>query len=453
MSRLSVATASLCLGLLALVLFVAAPASGEDVTLEITIEDAGGETVSGVDVTVAWDGEAKTDETLPDGRVAFAVPEGADVTVTVDHSTYERNFPYEIRDVSVPEGKARLEETVPVSLAGSLEVRVLTGGDPIEGADITLEDRTHGQSIQAELHGDGAYRPSMADDATHRFVTDEAGIVEFKRLEQHDYRIVTEKPEYLTAETDVALASAQLTQNVSLEHAQVDVDFHVVDDHFDPPEPIENARIQIPERGIILETFSDGSQFQRLPVNTDYDIEVSKDGYDGVDRTLELGEMAVDFNVSIQRTPSISLDLLNEQVITNQTTRATVTNAYGEPVSGASIVLDGEAVGETDATGSADLVVPSDGEFTVTASVDGLENSATIQAFDPDDDDIPEAIEDEVDGDLDDADDADDEADDADDDGAGFGALVALVAIAAIAVVVLMVTVAARRSSVTQVGL
>lgn len=421
MRRSVVVGLSFCLAVLALASFVPGSAAADDVTVELVVVDQDGDTISGVDVTVEWDDGSATDETLPDGSVAFGVPEGADLTVTVDHAAYVRNFPYEIEDVSVPAGESRLKEEVPVSLSATLEIDVNEDGDPVEDLRINLRDRSADRWVQATEGDDGIF---SAGEGTENYRTTADGSVVIERLEQVDYRIHTSKSGYITTTTDLTLDQDPKTVNVSVETARVQVDFLVQDDYFEPAEPLENAEIRIPERGITLETFSDGGQDQRLPVNTDYDIEVSKPGYQNLTRTLEVEEDPTDFTASIQRTPQISLDLLNDQVITDQTTRVTVRNAYEEPVEGATIALNGNELGTTDATGSLDIQVESAGMGTVTATFDGLEDSATVEAFDPGDDDIPEDIEDEVA--------ADDEDDDADDDGAGFGIVVAAVALAGV---------------------
>lgn len=418
-------------GFATLALFVPGEAAAQDVTVEIVIVDDNGETVSGVDVTVSWDGQNQTKETLPDGSARFGIPPGADLKVTIDHAAYVRNFPYTIDDVQLPEGEQRISEEVPVSLSGTLELQALEDGEPIEDVVINVRDREVDRWVQGSEEDGENVTVAPGPGMTQNFHTDEDGLVVIERLEQKDYRIFTSKPGYLKTNTDITLAQSSQHENLSIETARVQVDFFVEDSHFEPPEPLENAEIRIEQRGITLETFSDGGQDQRLPVNTDYDIEVTKENYTGVTRTLRLKEEPTTFNVSIQRTPKITLDLLNSQIITGQTTRATVTNAYDEPVEGATIYVDDEEVGETDATGSFDVQIDEDGEHEVRAEFNNLEDSAGIEAFDPDAEDVPEDIadqENQTDEDGDDGDDGDSDAED-DEDGPGFGVLVAVIAL------------------------
>lgn len=418
-------------GFAAVALFVPAQATAQDdVTVEIVVIDDSGETVSGVEVTVAWDGENQTKETLPDGSAAFGVPQGADLEVTIDHGAYVRNFPYEIDNVQTAEGEQRLREEVPVSHAGTLELQVRQGDEPVEDVTINLQDTEAARWVEGVKNDDGTVTAATGSGTTQNFQTDEDGRVVINRLEQKDYRIFTSKSGYLRTETPITLAESQQRENISVETARVQVDFYVEDHHYDPPEPLEGAEIRIEERGITLETFSDGGQDQRLPVNSNYEIEVSKENYSSVSRTLRVDEEPKTFNVSISRIAKLKLDLLNNQVITGQTTRATVTNAYDEPIEGATIYVDGEEVGETDATGSFDVQLDEDGEHEVRASFDNLEDSAQIEAFDPDAEDVPEDIQNgtnQTDGDGNDS-----EGDDnGDEEGPGFGVALAVLALLA----------------------
>lgn len=429
MRRAYVPVVIVAVGLALGAIMVAGTATADDeIVVEVTVENQDGETVSGVDVTVDWEDDAETATTLPDGTQTFVVEEGANLTISVDHMDYVRNFPLERENVTLDEGQSRYSVTVPVWEAAYPTIVVEEDGDPIEDLRVRFLDREENSFVRGSQQGPGEYEvQSLPNSRTASLMTNADGEVELNRIaSKENYRVDTFKAGYLVEEIDLDV-DGFMTETIEVESARVDVDFFVEDDHFDPPQPVADAEISIPEQGITLTTFSDGGQDQRLPVNTDYTIEVSKNGYDGVTEELQLGESSTEFSVSIQRTPELNVDALNTQVIVGQTTRVTVTNAYDEPVAGATITVDGEEVGETDQTGSFDVTLESEGEQTVGASHGGLSEEVTIEAFDPGADDIPEDIQDEVD----DVDEDDDDDDDADDDGAGFGALVAIGALIA----------------------
>ena len=432
MRRALVSSIALSLGLCVLLLAATGGVAADDVTVDVTVVNQDGDPVGGAELTVMVDDESQTVTTTGSGAALFDVPEGADVNVTVDHPEYVRNFPYTIENAAVDEGESRLQAEIDVSLAGTLELAVQDSEEPVEEVRVLLRDEVRNDWVLA-VTDDDTYSVSTGEGTSPNFRTAEDGTVTVERLEQHEYTAHTRKAGYLDTETTVSLDDDRVEETIQIETARVQVDFFVDDDHFDPPRPLADATIQIAQRGITLDTFDDGQQEQRLPVNTDYEIEVSKDGYDGVTETLALEEEATTFNVSIQRTPTVTLSVLNEEVVVGQSNRVTVTNAYDEPVANASILLNGEEVAQTNENGEADIEHLEDGEHVVTVEYQGLDDSVTVEAFEPGADDAPEDIQ-EMEDDADDTDDADD----ADDNGIGFGVIAALIAVGAVLVLALV---------------
>jgi hypothetical protein len=127
--------------------------------------------------------------------------------------------------------------------------------------------------------------------------------------------------------------------------------------------------------------------------------------------------------LSVRRTPEISIDQLQTSVVTGQQTQVTITNAYGDPVAGATISLNGEQVAETNEQGVAMFEVSQAGDNTLLAQSGDLEDSATIRGIDEsDDDDTANETEDDSSGNG------------ADSVGSGFGAIIALIAVAGVTV-------------------
>lgn len=440
MRRALVSITAVALGVCLLLLAATGSAVADDITVDVTVVDQEGDPVGGVELTITADGDSQTVTTTGSGAALFDVPAGADVNITVDHPEYVRNVPYTIENAAVEEGQSRLTEEIDVSLAGTLAIELQDSGEPVEDVRVLVRDPVRSEWVQA-AGDDGTYTVSTGDEASPNFRTAADGTLTIERLEQHEYVVHTRKPGYLDTETSVSIDDDRIDETISIETARVDVDFFVTDDHFEQPQPLEGATIEIAQRGITLDTFGDGQQEQRLPVNTDYSISVTKDGYDGVTRTLQLGEEETMFNVSIQRTPTLTLTVLNEEVVVGQSNRVTVTNAYDEPVEDAYIQVNGEQVAQTNQNGEADIQHTEEGEAVVTASFDGLSSSVTVEAFEPGADDAPEEIQ-EMDGDTDDTDDTDD----ADDNGIGFGVIAALIAGGAVLVLALVLGLVRRRS-------
>ncbi|MBP1986262.1 hypothetical protein [Halolamina salifodinae] len=98
---------------------------------------------------------------------------------------------------------------------------------------------------------------------------------------------------------------------------------------------------------------------------------MTKDGYERAALSVAVGESAQSVDLEIARETQISLSLAEDSVDAGDSVTAMVTDAYGDPVAGATLLLDGEAVAETDADGTASVPVESGGEHTVRARAGG----------------------------------------------------------------------------------
>lgn len=390
-------------------------------TVEVVVVDRSGDGIRNVQVTASWPDGEDTVSTAADGRALLDVPVNTTIEFSVEHpdGEYVRNH-----QPVVAFGVTGDRVTIEMAEPGDVELEVVdTNGDPVEDVRLDLFHQGDDREVaNATTDGDGT--------AT---ITD---------IEQRAYNVTTLRSGYNTVETNFTLDRSRKSESLEIESNRVQVSFFVTDNHFDPPEPLEGAVVDIAEFSPLPPTFADGTQDQNLPVNDEYQITVDKEGYDPAETTLELGEEAARVNVSLRRSPEININQLQDAVVVDQQTLVTVTNAYGEPVTGASVSLNGDSVGTTDDKGQIFFNVTSVGENTLDASYDGLSASGTIEGVDPN----PEPPEPDDGDDGNNTENGDDTGNEDDEDalGPGFGLG------AAIAGVVALTALLARRRRVRE---
>ncbi len=346
---------------LVMLVAVLAPATGsvaaqtEDVTLTLEVVNDAGETVSGVALTVDWEGGSETVTTRASGQALVDVPSGSNATVTVSHDIYMRNFPYDITNATG--GTVR----IPVSRTGSVDVTVQGQTGPVEDATVRLV-KVGRNAATAETGGDGT--------------------ITVGPVERGEYGLVVEKPGHVTNASTVEVTGA-IARTVELQPGAVEVRFQVTDDHFSPPEPVEDARVSIEETNDDLATLENGQRVTTVPVNRQYSVTVRKDGYRTVERDVRVGEESRTVDLTINRVPDLDVELVNRRVVVGESTILTATNEYGEPVAGAEVTLDGDSVGTTDEVGELTVSVEARGNRTVEVSADGLSNSTEVEGIQP----------------------------------------------------------------------
>jgi len=335
--------------------------AAEEVTLTITVVDSDGNTVSGIDLTATWndsEGGPVTETTRANGQALLDVPRGSDVEIVVDDDEYIRNndfvvFNAETEDVEIP-----------VSLSGTATVTVEDGSGPVSGATVQFSQ------------GVGQHS------------TDGQGQVTTERIEQGVYDVTVRQPGYLTNRTEINV-TGDTERTVRLRRSNVEARFTVVDDHFEDPQPLDNATIEIPRLGTTLTTLSDGTRTTDVPVNRDYEVTVSKDGYGTETTTLTVGESSVSYEATIQRTPEITLQAAQGRVVVGESTTLTVTDQYDQRVEGATVSFEGDTLGTTDSRGEFVLGVERAGNITIrvtngdqsaSISIEGVEQSAALTA-------------------------------------------------------------------------
>lgn len=317
------------------------------VTLTVTVTDRVGNGISNVDLTATWDGGSTTATTASNGKAFVDVPEGARVEIAVSHDDYTRNHPYVVEDAQEE------DVTVVASLKASATVTVVDDGEPVENARVAMTKTDQGETAASGRTGaDGTF-----DSGT---------------LEQGTYRVLAVKEGYEFNETTVdVFGSTEAT--VAIEEGSVTVEFSVRDDHFDEPRPVEGATVEIegPTTASVT-TSGEGTASIGLPVNARYTITVRKDGYGTVRRTVNVGQEPADLSFTINREPVLSVAAVNSRIVVGEAVQLTVTDEYGERVEGATITVDGEAVGQTDADGVYRATVDSAGEHVISARANGV---------------------------------------------------------------------------------
>ncbi|QLH84765.1 PGF-CTERM sorting domain-containing protein [Halosimplex pelagicum] len=276
--------------------------------------------------------------------------EGADVTIRVDHPHYVRNQPYVVENAS--EG----DVTIEVAQAGRATVTVEGASGPV------------GNAIVRMFHdGQPVLNERTAADGT--FTTPE--------IEQGNYTLVTFKEGYLRNRTTLTV-DGEVSQRMGIRQESVLVTFAVSDDHFDPPRAVTNAIVTVPGVADVT-TQGTGTVSVSVPVNSDYEVTVTKPGYDSVTERLSVRESETTLNATIQRTPAISLRADNDRVVVGESVRVTVTDEYGNPVPNASVSRAGASVGETDGDGVRSVRIESAGNVTISAEADGRTAEITVE--------------------------------------------------------------------------
>lgn len=332
---------------------LAQPAVAADTTLTVSIVDNSGSPIAGAELTAEWSGGSTTETTASNGKAFVDVPEGQNVTLSVEHDDFVRNHPLEIPDAE----------------GGDIEVTVY----PKAQATASVVD-ANGPVADAQIRfvKDGRIAASGATDDAGEFST---GVVE-----AGEYSLRVEKAGYFVDRRTLAVEEDTTTE-IAIERGSVVVDFNVTDDHFAPPRAVGSATVTVEGVGSV-KTLDDGQNSMRLPVNTKFSVAVEKTGYENTTGSVGVAEAPRRTNFSMQRAPSLALETVSERVVAGERARLEVSDEYGAPVEGATITLDGQAVGETDADGVLLATVESSGEHELRAIQGSLEsNAVTVEAL------------------------------------------------------------------------
>ena len=344
--------ALLCALLVALSGVAAGPAAAQEdlVTLTVTVETPSGDPVRGATLTATWDDDSISRTTAANGKAFVDVPDGADVEIAVDHDDYVRNFPLVIEDAET--------DDVSMTVYEKSTVRVVVSDDEgrVSDAEVTLRKNGH----------------EVARDPT-----DGEGVFTSGTIEAGEYTVTVGKAGYFVerAELDV---EGDTESTMTIERGTVTLEVNVTDDHFSPAKPVGGANVDVGGSGSVT-TQPGGIGRISVPVNAWASLRVTKEGYETTENQVYVREDDKRVDLTIQRTPSISVELLSERVVAGESVSLAVTDEYGDPVGNATVRLDGESVAETDSNGEAVIRVESRGNHTVTVESGSLEATAYVQ--------------------------------------------------------------------------
>lgn len=311
----------------------------QTVTITVSVVQADGDPISGVELTAEWDGGSTTETTASNGRAFVDVPENVDVTFRFDHGRYMRNDAYTLLDATEQDISITM---YPKALAS---VTVVDGeGNPVEGATVEFQKRA-----------------SIAVSGT----TGSDGVFETDFIESGEYTVGVSKSTYRQTETTMEVAG-KVARELTIERGFITLEVSVKDDHFDPPKPIEGATITVTDVGSV-KTQSNGVQQMNVPVNAKFEMTVEKEGYTTIERSITIHQHDRQIVFTAQRTPKLSVDVLNERVVVGEQLLVRVTDEYGDPEPNATVYVDGNAVGSPNQDGTVIVRVDSAGEYSVYA--------------------------------------------------------------------------------------
>jgi PGF-CTERM protein len=211
------------------------------------------------------------------------------------------------------------------------------------------------------------------------------GTITTQPVEDGEYSVIVTKPGFYRNLTTVSV-SGETTTTVRISEGSALLQASVVDGHFNDSRPIRDATVRVEsDSGFdgTVPTLSDGTASVSVPVNDRYEVTVTKDGYETVERRVSVAEDDTSLDVEIERTPEITLTPDNRQVVVGANVRFTVTDEYDEPVANATVTRNGTEVGETDADGEVTATVPTAGNVTFGAASGDLTTTTAVTAFRP----------------------------------------------------------------------
>lgn len=325
------------------------------VTITVSVVDGAGDPISGAELTASWDGGETTETTRSNGQALIDVPQGSDVRIAVDDPDYVRNAPYRLTDAQGG------DVTVEVAPRGSAVVRVTDGSSALADARVTVT--RDGETVaNGTTNDNGAFRTDVIEQG------------------RYDLRVV--KPGYYAIDRTLSV-SGDVFRTVSIEQGTATVRVRVVDDRFDSPRQLSAATVRIGSLAT-LNTSRDGRATVGVPVNSDFEVRISKDGYRSSTERLAVREDDRTVTYAVRRTPALTVVPANTRVVVDQSVRLTVRDEYDDPVGSAAILLDGEQVATTDDQGVAHVEIGSPGEHEFRARQDGVESGAVVvEGIDP----------------------------------------------------------------------
>lgn len=330
--------------------------SADTTTLTVAVETRSGAAVSNATIVATWDDGSTTATTANNGKAFVDVPAGERIELVIEHEDYTRNFPYVVQNSADVSG----EVVVPVGEKASLSLTVRDSEGVVENPRVAI--RWNDRLITNQQIGSD-------------------GMLELQTVEAGTYDVTVEKPGYYIERTTVEVVNAT-DATIELTSGGVPFEFNVTDSHFDPAKPVAGATVDVEGVGT-FQTGQDGLATGRIPVNSEVDVSVTKNGYETVTRTLTVNETGGTVHVDLQRTPNLTIEAVSDRVVAGESVVVTVRNEYAERVEDATILRNGTAVTTTDANGQAVVPLEEAGTWALSASRDGVSSRAvTVVAID-----------------------------------------------------------------------
>lgn len=336
-----------------------ADAAADLVTITVVAVDQNGDGISGATVTATWDGGNDTATTRASGESLLDVPDDTRVEIDVTHPEFVRNVPKTFTNVNGDQ-RVSIEMTPP----SNETVTVLDGdGNPVEDARVTL-------------FKDGQFQSAAMGR------TDANGQYTATGIEEGAYEISVRRSGYDRAYEDVQIAGDS-SHTVDVVENSSQIQFQITDGRLD--EGIEaTVTIQVSSSGREIRsglTGDSGRVTLPLPVNTDYTVVVTREGYDEVRQEVSVNQRDRTVALTINRTDNLSLSVGTSRVLAGNTVEVTVTDEYDDPVEGATIRADGEDVATTGADGVASVRLADVGNYELVADDGDVESDGvTVRA-------------------------------------------------------------------------
>jgi PGF-CTERM protein len=336
-----------------------ADAAADLVTITVVAVDQNGDGISGATVTATWDGGNDTATTRASGESLLDVPDDKRVEIGVTHPEFVRNVPKTFTNVNGDQ-RVSIEMTPP----SNETVTVLDGdGNPVEDARVTLfKDGQFQSAAMGRTDANGQYTATGIEEGT--------------------YEISVRRSGYDRAYEEAQIAGDS-SDTVDVVENSSQIRFRITDGRLD--EGIEaTVTIQVSSSGREIRsglTGDSGRVTLPLPVNTDYTVVVTREGYDEVRQAVSVNQRDRTVALTINRTDNLSLSVGTSRVLAGNTVEVTVTDEYDERVEGATIRADGEAVATTGADGVASVRLADVGNYELVADDGDVESGGvTVRA-------------------------------------------------------------------------
>jgi hypothetical protein len=336
-----VVTTLLVCSVVAVPLLASPVAAQSDDGFRVVVTDDTGEELADATVNASWGGTRESKTTTSNGTVVFDVPRGEAVFLTVTHPDFASDEQQVVSDLSDP---ARVE----FRTTGTLVVTASGGGDRLENARVTLTDEETNETVLTGRTGDDG-----------RFTSE--------TIDQGVYNVTVSRTGYFAVEERVAVYG-RTTVSTQHQRGSIEVRVTVVDPYFSPAEPVAAADVRYD--GYDGDTTTGNGVVRLLaPLNSRDVLVAEKEGYTTTERTISVGESRRDLTVNLSRTPALDASLSASSVEAGESVTLTVRNAYDDPVTGATVTLDGEHVATTE-NGTAEFSVPPGDHEVVVATAE-----------------------------------------------------------------------------------